>query len=116
MASALFLTVWQWHHSAALGRSALSVKDDIEYIHAQYSLSPAFIPLYYVYDSYHIPIEDWASILKPGEYYTMLGYTLGYAQQRTTMMAVLNRWQGHYPWHGIGWDILGPVAGWKPRS
>lgn len=56
------------------GQSAVSVRNDIEYIVKKYGQSPAFyrtypkrgsakqLPLFYIYDSYKIPYDDWAKI------------------------------------------------------
>ncbi len=53
------------------GRSAVSVKEDLQYLIGKYKDSPALyrdnnrgnLPMFYVYDSYLIPKEDWAGIL-----------------------------------------------------
>lgn len=53
------------------GRNASTVKTDIEYILKNYGESPAFYrieayqnrPLFYVYDSYLTPAEEWATVL-----------------------------------------------------
>ncbi len=58
------------------GRSAASVKEDLAYIHTQYAPSPAFLPIYYVYDSYHISPSDWASLLAPDGAQTIRGTAL----------------------------------------
>ena len=61
------------------GRTALKVRDDLKYILEQYGSSPAFYrdparsnrPLYYVYDSYHTPKEEWRELLSPGGRHTV---------------------------------------------
>jgi len=55
------------------GRSAASVKENLKYLIGKYKDSPAFyrvagrnkLPMFYVYDSYLIPTEEWATILLP---------------------------------------------------
>lgn len=74
------------------GRSAEMVRQDLEYLHHMYGAHPALLriptssghiedgggqqaaeagdeaggrPLYYVYDSYHIPVEQWQRLLTP---------------------------------------------------
>lgn len=53
------------------GRTAASVRADVEYIVARYGSHPALHrsvdgrPVFFVYDSYHIPARDWAAVLKP---------------------------------------------------
>ena len=52
-------------------RSALSVRDDIKYILEKYGSYTSFyrtrdgLPLFYVYDSYHISTDEWEDILQP---------------------------------------------------
>lgn len=58
------------------GRSAASVREDLAYIKAQYAASPAFVPIFYVYDSYHIPASEWAIILSPEGAHTVRGTEL----------------------------------------
>ena len=54
------------------GRSAASVRADVEYISARYGHHPALHrssdgrPVYFVYDSYHIQARDWAAMLQAG--------------------------------------------------
>ncbi len=50
-------------------RSALSVKEDIQYLSRKYGQYECLLrddkgrPFYYIYDSYHITSLDWASVL-----------------------------------------------------
>ncbi len=68
------------------GRSALSVKSDIEYILRNYGSSKAFyrysssdpkqtkskgLPMFYVYDSYLIEPSEWAKVLSPSGEHTL---------------------------------------------
>lgn len=58
-------------------QTALSVRNDIEYIIKNYGHFPAFyktypkkqstkqLPLFYIYDSYRVPSEDWIKIATP---------------------------------------------------
>lgn len=51
------------------GRTARSVRSDLEYIICRYGPHPAFyrhrqLPLIYIYDSYLIKSADWAQVLK----------------------------------------------------
>jgi len=54
-------------------RSVLSTREDLEYLSQQYGQHPAWhreaqfgnLPLYYLYDSYHIPVSEWARLLQP---------------------------------------------------
>mmetsp|Transcript_24147 Transcript_24147/g.75781 ORF Transcript_24147/g.75781 Transcript_24147/m.75781 type:complete len:401 (+) Transcript_24147:1161-2363(+) len=53
------------------GRSADSVREDLAYLMERYGESKALYrvegrPVYYVYDSYHIPSSEWARLLTPG--------------------------------------------------
>lgn len=57
------------------GRSADTVREDLQYLvrrpevaasPAVLRLGPHRLPLYFVYDSYHIPPADWAALLMPG--------------------------------------------------
>ena len=71
-----------FHIEPYKGRSALSVKSDIIYIITKYSLShpltsshsygkhPSFYryqgkPFFYIYDSYHIQPQEWATVFQP---------------------------------------------------
>lgn len=66
-------------------QTALSVRNDIEYIVKNYGHFPAFykthskkqsskeLPLFYVYDSYKIPNEDWEKIATPNGSLTIRG-------------------------------------------
>eukprot|EP01130_Rhizamoeba_saxonica_P017657 TRINITY_DN8604_c0_g1_i1.p1 TRINITY_DN8604_c0_g1~~TRINITY_DN8604_c0_g1_i1.p1 ORF type:complete len:431 (+),score=84.25 TRINITY_DN8604_c0_g1_i1:1-1293(+) len=52
------------------GRSAESVRSDLEYLFEQYGSSEAFyrdpgsnLPVIYMYDSYHTPVEEWKELL-----------------------------------------------------
>ncbi|MCP4143704.1 MAG: hypothetical protein GY752_00310, partial [bacterium] len=54
------------------GRSPKTTFEQLKYIIDNYGDHPAFYrfnnkPLFYVYDSYFIPAEEWASILQPGD-------------------------------------------------
>ncbi|EFN55571.1 hypothetical protein CHLNCDRAFT_134058 [Chlorella variabilis] len=53
------------------GRSAATTREDLAYLARRVGASPAVLrvgglPLYYVYDSYHIPPQDWSRLLTPG--------------------------------------------------
>eukprot|EP00899_Mesostigma_viride_P014241 jgi/Mesvir1/22818/Mv20081-RA.1 len=59
-----------FHLEPYAGRTALTVREDIEYLISRYGNSSALLridgrPLYYVYDSYLIPASEWAQILSP---------------------------------------------------
>ena len=59
-----------FHLEPYVGRTSDTVKADLLHIHTQYGSSPALFKhrgklLYYVYDSYHIQPEDWATLLSP---------------------------------------------------
>ena len=70
-----------WHIEPYLGRTAASVKKDIEYIINTYGSSPAFYrdvnhgnkPIFYIYDSYRISENDWATVLSPAGTDTIRG-------------------------------------------
>jgi glycoprotein endo-alpha-1,2-mannosidase len=47
------------------GRTISAIKDDLAYIYEHYAHFSAFLPIFYVYDSYHIPPEEWALLLQP---------------------------------------------------
>ena len=59
------------------GRNARTVANDIQYAPENYGNHPAYhrmprhgsdkpLPVFYIYDSYHTPAQEWATILKPG--------------------------------------------------
>lgn len=66
-----------FHLEPYAGRSAASIRDDVAYVISQYGSHPALfrlrrqrsdssgacLPVFYVYDSYHIPARDWAALL-----------------------------------------------------
>ena len=62
-------------------RNEQTVREDAIYIHKMYAQHPAFykyrtkdnryLPLLYVYDSYHTSPHDWANLLKPHGQYTI---------------------------------------------
>ena len=62
-------------------RNEQTVRDDAVYIHKKYGQHPAFykyktrdnryLPLLYVYDSYHTKPQEWANLLKPDGKYTI---------------------------------------------
>lgn len=54
-----------WPLSVA-GRSVETVRDDLSYLVEQYGSHPSFLPLYYIYDSYHISSHDWSRLLTAG--------------------------------------------------
>ena len=59
-----------FHIEPYQGRTASTVKRDIEYIINTYGDHPAFYryrgkPLVYIYDSYHIEPDEWAELLTP---------------------------------------------------
>ena len=50
------------------GRTAASTREDLAHLMERFSNSSALLrvdgkPLYYVYDSYHIPASDWKELL-----------------------------------------------------
>lgn len=55
------------------GRNADTTKEAIKYLTDKYGMYPSFYrdpergnrPMFYVYDSYHTPAEEWANILSP---------------------------------------------------
>jgi glycoprotein endo-alpha-1,2-mannosidase len=56
-----------FHLEPYVNRTSATVRLDIQHIRNQYGNSPALMmhegrPLYYVYDSYHIKADDWATI------------------------------------------------------
>ncbi|XP_028412086.1 glycoprotein endo-alpha-1,2-mannosidase-like [Dendronephthya gigantea] len=63
------------------GRNEKTVRDDAIYIHKRYAKHPAFykyrtregryLPLLYIYDSYHTKPHEWANLLKPDGKYTI---------------------------------------------
>ncbi len=60
------------------GRSAETVKEDLLYIIGKVGDHPALLrigglPLYYVYDSYHISANNWARLLLPDGDLTLRG-------------------------------------------
>jgi glycoprotein endo-alpha-1,2-mannosidase len=70
-----------WHLEPYHGRSAQSVRGDVAYLAASYGAHPALLrqpllargsrpgatgPVYFMYDSYHIPAADWRALLGPG--------------------------------------------------
>lgn len=67
-----------WHLEPYHGRSVQSVREDVAYLHEQYGHHSALLkwplnhshsqdgssgPVYFVYDSYHLPAAQWASML-----------------------------------------------------
>lgn len=74
-----------WHMEPYEGRSAASFREDVRYLNDHYGQHPALrkrvLPnsgparqshssggaVYFVYDSYHIPADDWADVLGPPE-------------------------------------------------
>lgn len=64
-----------FHLEPYKGRSASSIFEDIRYIVDNYSnytsfyKTPSGLPIYYVYDSYHLVTSEWARLLRPeGEF------------------------------------------------
>jgi hypothetical protein len=72
------------------GRTAVGVRDDVLYIHKKYGSHPALLratprvyasadkvpppmPVFYVYDSYHVRPIEWAQVLGVGERLTLRG-------------------------------------------
>jgi glycoprotein endo-alpha-1,2-mannosidase len=52
------------------GRSVASIRADLAHLHARFGAHPGLHrwqgkPVFYVYDSYHLPPSDWASLLAP---------------------------------------------------
>lgn len=71
-----------WHMEPYEGRSAASFREDVRYLNNHYGQHPALLqrtipnsngvvdgdhtgPVYFVYDSYHIPAADWMTVLGP---------------------------------------------------
>ena len=53
------------------GRSVASVREDLAHLHARFGAHPGLHraqgrPCIYVYDSYHLPPQEWARLLTPG--------------------------------------------------
>ena len=68
-----------FHIEPYQGRTASTVKRDIEYIVDTYGDHPAFYryhgkPLVYIYDSYHIEPDEWAELLTPSGSYSVLSF------------------------------------------
>ena len=65
-------------------RTALTVREDLEYLHRRFGASRALLrlgdgggrPLFYAYDSYRVPTSDWADLLTPGGAHTVRGTEL----------------------------------------
>lgn len=61
-----------FHLEPYKGRTAQSVREDLTYIHARYGNYTSLLRtaegrlVMYIYDSYHIPSEDWQKVLIPG--------------------------------------------------
>jgi glycoprotein endo-alpha-1,2-mannosidase len=59
------------HLEPYMGRSALSVREDIAYIHKKYGNYSSLLRtvagrlVFYVYDSYHISARDWQKVMHP---------------------------------------------------
>lgn len=71
------------HHDVLLvsGRTAQTVREDIEYLMTLYNSSSALLriadrPVYYVYDSYHLLPQQWSTLLSPDGSRTVRGTTL----------------------------------------
>ena len=56
------------------GRNASNFRGYLEYVHQQYGSHPAYyrvrrgtreLPLFYVYDSYRVTVEEWQKVLTP---------------------------------------------------
>lgn len=70
-----------FHHEPYEGRTATSVRKDLQYVLKEYGDHPAFFrwkeqgnrPLFFVYDSYITPASDWATILSPESSNTIRG-------------------------------------------
>jgi glycoprotein endo-alpha-1,2-mannosidase len=68
-----------WHLEPYHGRSAESVLADVSFLWSRYGAHPALLrwplparpgvagPVYYVYDSYHIPASDWRAVFTPDD-------------------------------------------------
>ena len=71
-----------FHLEPYAGRTAASVRRDLEYIVERYAGSPAFHrdasgrPWYYVYDAYLLPADQWARLLCSGTTETVRGTPL----------------------------------------
>lgn len=71
-----------FHLEPYKGRNSMSIRNDIEYILKNYGSHSAFyrtigktsikkLPLFYVYDSYLIPVAEWQNILLPKGQHTI---------------------------------------------
>lgn len=63
------------------GRSAETVREDLQYLMERYAGHPAVylirgLPLYYVYDSYHIDAAHWATLLRTRGKHSIRGTAL----------------------------------------
>eukprot|EP00960_Hanusia_phi_P034228 750930-Hanusia_phi.AAC.2 len=61
-------------------RTAFSVREDLLYLADRFSSHPAIfrmpntnLPMYYVYDSYRVPVSEWIQILRPNRPQTIRG-------------------------------------------
>eukprot|EP00877_Chromochloris_zofingiensis_P009285 jgi/Chrzof1/460/Cz01g16190.t1 len=69
------------HLEPYTGRTAQTVREDIEYLMTLYNSSSALLriadrPVYYVYDSYHLLPQQWSTLLSPDGSRTVRGTTL----------------------------------------
>jgi glycoprotein endo-alpha-1,2-mannosidase len=63
------------------GRTVANVRDDIEFLLTKYRAHPGLLlvnelPVFYIYDSYHLPIESWKELLLPNGKQTVRGTPL----------------------------------------
>ena len=63
------------------GRKIEDVRDDVAFLLYEYGEHPAFLrvnglPVFYVYDSYHLPIDSWKELLLPEGKHSVRGTPL----------------------------------------
>jgi glycoprotein endo-alpha-1,2-mannosidase len=64
-AAAKFGMKISFHIEPYRGRNAASVRANLQYIYDKHADHPAFSPVFFVYDSYLTPPEEWATLLSP---------------------------------------------------
>ena len=107
------------------GRNALSVKDDIHYIIDNYSGPGLFTddtgrPMIFVYDSYHTPSHEWATVFSPtGSHsirhtpYDVTAIGL-YLEQKDRAFFTQGHWDGLYTYFGATGFTQGSTLGHWP--
>eukprot|EP00960_Hanusia_phi_P020049 592275-Hanusia_phi.AAC.1 len=70
-----------FHLEPYKGRRVGDVREDVQYILSEYGQHRAFfyadkLPLFYVYDSYQLPLDDWKPLLLPDGSLSLRGSTL----------------------------------------